>query len=38
VQSEVVDFSAARAEAVEPELNAAILEIGENSTDDSIGS
>jgi hypothetical protein len=27
-----------RAEAVEPELNAVILEIGENSTDDSIGS
>src|SRR5260370_40610526 len=27
-----------RAEALEPELNAAILEIGKNSTDDSIGS
>jgi DinB superfamily len=40
VRFEVVGFSAARlrAEALEPELNAAILEIGENSTDDSIGS
>jgi hypothetical protein len=27
-----------RAEALEPELNAVVLEIGENSTDDSIGS
>jgi len=27
----------ARAETLEPELNAAILEIGKNSTDDSIG-
>jgi hypothetical protein len=40
VQFEVVGFSAARlrAEALEPELNAAILEIGKNSTYDSIGS
>ena len=38
VQFEVVGFSAARprAEALEPQLNAAILEIGENSTYDSI--
>jgi hypothetical protein len=37
---EVVGFSAARlrAEALEPELKAAILEIGKNSTYDSIGS
>jgi len=40
VQFEVVGFSAARlrAEALEPELNAAILEIGKNSAYDSIGS